>query len=47
VGYAEFLEILSDPDHPDYQERLEGVDGEFDPEEFDVEDVNAALASLD
>jgi hypothetical protein len=45
-GYAEFLEILSDPDHPEYEERLEWVGGEFDPEEFDVEDVNAALASL-
>ena len=46
-GYAEFLEILSDPDHPEYEERLEWVGGEFDPEEFDAEDVNAALASLD
>jgi hypothetical protein len=45
-GYAEFLEILSDPDHPEYEERLEWVGGEFDPEEFDVEDVNAAFASL-
>ncbi len=46
-GYAEFLEILNDPDHPEYEERLEWVGGEFDPEEFDAEDVNAALASLD
>jgi hypothetical protein len=45
-GYAEFLQILADPDHPEYEERLEWIGGEFDPEEFDVEDVNAALASL-
>jgi Plasmid pRiA4b ORF-3-like protein len=45
-GYAEFLQILSDPDHPEYEERLEWIGGEFDPEEFDAEDVNAALASL-
>jgi hypothetical protein len=45
-GYAEFLQILGDPDHPEYEERLEWIGGEFDPEEFDVEDVNAALASL-
>ncbi len=45
-GYAEFLQILSDPDHPEYEERLEWIGGEFNPEEFDVEDVNAALASL-
>jgi hypothetical protein len=45
-GYAELLEILSDPDHPDYEERLEWIGGEFDPEELDAEDVNAALASL-
>ena len=44
-GYAEFLQILTDPDHPEYEERLEWIGGEFDPEEFDVEDVNAALAS--
>ena len=45
-GYAELLQILSDPDHPEYEERLEWVGGEFDPERFDAEDVNAALASL-
>ncbi len=45
-GYAEFLQILTDPDHPEYEERLEWIGGEFDPEEFDVEDVNAALAGL-
>ncbi|MCA1836545.1 MAG: plasmid pRiA4b ORF-3 family protein, partial [Actinobacteria bacterium] len=42
-GYAEFLQILSDPDHPGYEERLEWIGGEFDPEQFDAEDVNAAL----
>jgi hypothetical protein len=46
-GYANLLEILSDPDHPDYEDRLEWVGGEFDPEEFDAGAVNAALASLD
>jgi hypothetical protein len=44
-GYADLLEILSDPDDPEYEERLEWVGGEFDPERFDADDVNAALAS--
>ena len=44
-GYADLLEILADPNHPEREERLEwiGVD-DFDPEEFSVEDADTALA---
>lgn len=38
-GYQEFLEIMKDPDHPEHEEMLEWVGGEFDPEEFDIEDL--------
>jgi|SRR5579862_3015834 len=42
-GYAELLETLADPDSEDHEEMLEWLDGDFDPEEFDVEMTNAAL----
>jgi hypothetical protein len=44
-GYQELLEILADPNHPERAERLEWLDGEFDPEDFSVEIANAALAA--
>jgi hypothetical protein len=42
-GYAELLEILADPAHPQHDEQLQWVGGEFDPEEFWVAGANAAL----
>jgi len=42
-GYAEFMEIMADPAHPEYEERLEWAGGEFDPEAFDLDGVNEAL----
>jgi hypothetical protein len=49
-GYAELVEIVADPRHPDHTERLEwlGLDdrNQFDPAAFDLEDVNRALAEL-
>ncbi len=43
-GYQDLLGILADPAHPDHEERLEWIGGEFDPEAFSVEDADAALA---
>lgn len=34
--YQEFLEIIKDPDHPEHEEMLEWVGGEFDPEKFEL-----------
>ncbi|MDP9314400.1 MAG: plasmid pRiA4b ORF-3 family protein [Chloroflexota bacterium] len=45
-GYASFLEAISDPSHPEHAEMLEWVGGAFDPEAFDVEEVNRQLALL-
>ncbi len=42
-GYGHMLEVLSQPDHPEYEEMLTWVGGEFDPERFDVEEVNRRL----
>lgn len=45
-GYAELLEILRDPDHPEHEDRLEWLGGGFDPEAFDPAVVNRKLARL-
>jgi hypothetical protein len=45
-GYENLLEILKDPKHPEYKDMSEWIDGEFDSEAFDVEDVNEQLAML-
>ncbi|MDQ3680240.1 MAG: plasmid pRiA4b ORF-3 family protein [Actinomycetota bacterium] len=34
-GYRELLAILADPTHPEYDERREWLDRDFDPEAFD------------
>jgi hypothetical protein len=44
-GYAELLEILADPSHPEREERLEWLGDDFDPEEFDVVTADAGLAA--
>ena len=43
-GYEELLETISDPKHPDHEDMLEWVGGGFDPEEFDLEEINEDLA---
>ncbi|MER7458655.1 plasmid pRiA4b ORF-3 family protein [Micromonospora sp. NPDC126480] len=46
-GYAELVEILGDPTHPEHQDRLDwlGLDkpSDFDPARFDAKAVTAAL----
>ena len=34
-GYADFLEAIRDPKHPEHESMLEWIGGDFDPEEFD------------
>jgi SOS-response transcriptional repressor LexA len=45
-GYYGFLEAIQNPDHPEHEDYLEWVGGEFDPEVFDLDEVNAALRRL-
>src|SRR5262249_33442882 len=45
-GYASFLEAIQDPQHPEHEEMLEWVGGEFDPEAFDLDEVNRELQRL-
>ena len=42
-GYADLLDILADPNHPEYEERLEWVEEPIDPEAFDLKNVNKSL----
>lgn len=44
-GYAQLLAVLADPNHPEHEEQLEWVGGEFDPEECDLEGANTVLAA--
>ena len=43
-GYQNMLEVLEDEEHPDYADTLEWVGEDYDPEQFDVEEVNDKLS---
>ena len=45
-GYASFLEAIRDPEHPEHDEMLAWVGGEFDPDIFDLDEVNRELQRL-
>nr|WP_255515597.1 plasmid pRiA4b ORF-3 family protein [aff. Roholtiella sp. LEGE 12411] len=42
-GYAELLEIITSPSHPEYEERMEWVGEGFSPDTFDINEVNQRL----
>ena len=46
-GYEAFLEALADPDHEEHENYLEWVGGEFDPEAFDIDEINGLLADYE
>lgn len=43
-GYAEFLQAIRDPGHPEHAGSLEWAGHDFDPEAFDPEGVNGVLS---
>jgi hypothetical protein len=45
-GYSYLLEILANPEHPEYPERMDWLGDEFDPTAFSLEDVNRVLKRL-
>jgi hypothetical protein len=45
-GYAGFLAAIRDPKHPEHEGMLEWVEGEFDPDIFDMDEVNRELQRL-
>ena len=42
-GYEYFLEALLDINHPEHEQYKEWIDGSYDSEEFDLEEVNQML----
>jgi hypothetical protein len=42
-GYGDLLEIIQDPKHAEYEERMELIGGAFDPEAFNLDQVDAKL----
>jgi hypothetical protein len=45
-GYKNFLDAIRDPDHNEHEEYLDWVGGEFDPDAFDLEEINAQLRRM-
>ena len=46
VTCDDFLAAIQGPDHPEHEDMIEWWGGEFDPEWFDLEDVNQALQRI-
>lgn len=42
-GYERLFQIVDDPEHPEHDEMLEWLGKDFDPERFDIDEVNAQL----
>jgi hypothetical protein len=45
-GYADLIEALGDPRHPEHADMLEWFGGPIDPEAFDLEEINRRLARV-
>lgn len=45
-GYKRFLEVIRDENDPEHEEMLEWAGGSFDPEAFNLEEVNQELQSI-
>ena len=46
-GYNDFLQIISDPKHEQYEEMMDWWGDEFDPEYFNINDINSLLRQKD
>ncbi len=42
-GYEMFLEAIADPSHPEHEDMLEWIGGDFDPGQFNLAEVNDLL----
>ena len=45
-GYEYFLEAITDPNHKEHDEYIGWIGGSFDPEEFDLAEVNELLRDV-
>ncbi|HSD57815.1 MAG TPA: plasmid pRiA4b ORF-3 family protein [Methanotrichaceae archaeon] len=46
-GYYELLEAMKDPEHPEHEHMLEWLGGEFDPEKFEIDEINRQLSKIE
>ena len=46
-GYEELQEIISDPEHSEYDEMMEWLGGKFDPAYFNLDEINKMLQKKD
>ncbi len=44
-GFNEILDVLDNPDHMDYEDTIEFLGSDYDPDFFDVEAANSAIQS--
>ena len=42
-GYYNLLDIIENPEDEEHEEMMEWLGGEFDPEKFDLENINKML----
>jgi hypothetical protein len=42
-GYQHLVEVINDPKDPEHKDMLEWIGGSFDPEFFDIDEVNRLL----
>lgn len=45
-GYYDFLKAIQDPNNPEHEHMLEWVGGSFDPEAFDLDEINRKLREI-
>lgn len=45
-GYEGLLEALQDPEHPEHKSFLEWIEGPFDPEDADLDQINRMLKKI-
>ena len=45
-GYEDFLQALNNPKHPEHEGYLEWIGGTFDPDAFDLDEVNRLLHAM-
>ena len=46
-GYTDLLEIISNPKHKEHKEMMEWLGGDFDPDYFDIQEINGLLKEED
>ena len=47
VGYAEFLEVIEDPEHDEWLDKIEWLGCEFDPDSFDARLANLRIELIE